>query len=344
MPKCVKLSILQAIRLILYCSLVECLTKNLISSMASNKAIDLGVMTRVENLRSIWPDEARDFTPWLAKEQNLKLLGDAVGIDLVLEEKESSVGAFSADIYVKEEGTNRRIIIENQLEATDHDHLGKLITYASGKSADVVIWVVKKARDEHRQAIEWLNQRTDNSLGFFLLEIELWKIDNSRTAVKFNVVEQPNEWAKSAKGSGSQSAIQLFQLDFWSSFREAAKQDEEFMQVFTLRKEHAHAWYSLSIGNSTCDITLRVNTIKNLVTAAFYIRGDKELFAELKKESATIEQEMGGKMTWNEANKDCTIYNTYKGDVRNKAIWPELFSWLRTKSLQIRKVFKPRVD
>ena len=334
---------MQAILLILCCSLVECLTKNLISGMASNKAIDLGVMTRVENLRSIWPDEARDFTPWLAKEQNLKLLGDAVGIDLVLEEKESSVGAFSADIYVKEEGTNRRIIIENQLEATDHDHLGKLITYASGKSADVVIWVVKKARDEHRQAIEWLNQRTDNSLGFFLLEIELWKIDNSRTAVKFNVVEQPNEWAKSAKGNGAQSAIQLFQLDFWSSFREAAKQDEEFMQVFTLRKEHAHAWYSLSIGNSTCDITLRVNTIKNLVTAAFYISGDKELFAELKNESATIEQEMGGKMTWNEASKDCTIYNTYKGDVRNKAIWPELFSWLRTKSLQIRKVFKARV-
>lgn len=311
--------------------------------MASNKTIDLGVMSRVDNLRSIWPDEARDFTPWLAKEQNLKLLGDAVGIDLVLEEKESSVGAFSADIYVKEEGTNRRIIIENQLEATDHDHLGKLITYASGKSADVVIWVVKRARDEHRQAIEWLNQRTDSSLGFFLLELELWKIDNSRTAVKFNVVEQPNEWAKSAKGTGAQSELQMFQLEFWSAFRDAAKEDKVFMQVFSLRKEHAHAWFDLSIGNSTCVITLRVNTVKNKVTAALYISGDKELFAELKNESATIEQEMGGKMTWNEASKDCTIFNTYKGDVRNKAIWPELFSWLRTKSLQIRKVFKPRV-
>ena len=97
--------------------------------MANNKTIDLGVITRVDNLRSIWPDEARDFTPWLAKEENLKLLGDAIGLDLVLEEKESAVGAFSADIFVKEEGTNRRIIIENQLEATDHDHLGKLITY-----------------------------------------------------------------------------------------------------------------------------------------------------------------------------------------------------------------------
>lgn len=311
--------------------------------MASNKAIDLGVMTRVDNLRSIWPDEARDFTPWLALEQNLKLLGDAVGIDLVLEEKESSVGAFSADIFVKEEGTNRKIIIENQLEATDHDHLGKLITYASGKSADVVIWVVKRARDEHRQAIEWLNQRTDSSLGFFLLELELWKIDNSRTAVKFNVVEQPNEWAKSAKGNGAQSELQMFQLEFWSAFRDAAKEDKEFMHVFTLRKEHAHAWFDLSIGNSTCVITLRVNTVKNMVTAALYISGDKELFAELKNESADIEQEMGGKMTWNEASKDCTIFNTYKGDVRNKAIWPDLFAWLRSKSLQIRKVFKTRV-
>ncbi len=311
--------------------------------MANNKTIDLGVITRVENLRSIWPDEARDFTPWLAKEENLKLLGDAVGLDLVLEEKESSVGAFSADIFVKEEGTNRRIIIENQLEATDHDHLGKLITYASGKSADVVIWVVKKARDEHRQAIEWLNQRTDNSLGFFLLEIELWKIDNSRTAVKFNVVEQPNEWAKSVKESGPQSDTKLFQLEFWSAFRDAAKEDAEFMQVFSLRKAHPQAWYDLSIGNSTCVISLRLNTQKNHVTALLYISGDKELFAELHNDAASIEEEMGCKMTWTEASKDCTINKIHKCDLRNKESWPELFAWMREKSLQIRKVFKPRV-
>ena len=94
--------------------------------MSGNKAIDLGVMTRVNDRRSIWPDEARSFTPWQAEEENLRLLSEAAGIDLVLEEKESPVGAFSADIYVKEEGTDRRIIIENQLEASDHDHLGKV--------------------------------------------------------------------------------------------------------------------------------------------------------------------------------------------------------------------------
>lgn len=310
--------------------------------MASDKAIDLGVMSRVDNLRSIWPDEARDFTPWLAQEENLKLLGETVGIDLVLEEKESSVGEYYADIFAKEEGTNRKIIIENQLEATDHDHLGKLITYASGKSADVVIWVVKRARDEHRQAIEWLNQRTDSSLGFFLLELELWKIDNSRTAVKFNVVEQPNEWAKSAKGTGAHREQQMFQLEFWSAFREAAKDDKRFLQVFSLRKALGQTFYDLSIGNSGCLISLRVSTQKNQVSALFYISGDKDLFATLRNDSKAIEQEMGCELTWNE-KKDCTIICSHKGNVRNRDVWPELFAWMRSTAIQIRKVFKPRV-
>ena len=310
--------------------------------MASDKAIDLGVMSRVDNLRSIWPDEARDFTPWLAQEENLKLLGETVGIELVLEEKESSVGEYYADIFAKEEGTNRKIIIENQLEATDHDHLGKLITYASGKSADVVIWVVKRARDEHRQAIEWLNQRTDSSLGFFLLELELWKIDNSRTAVKFNVVEQPNEWAKSAKGTGAHREQQMFQLEFWSAFREAAKDDKRFLQVFSLRKALGQTFYDLSIGNSGCLISLRVSTQKNQVSALFYISGDKDLFATLRNDSKAIEQEMGCELTWNE-KKDCTIICSHKGNVRNRDVWPELFVWMRSTAIQIRKVFKPRV-
>ena len=150
-------------------------------------------------LRDIWRHEALDFTKWLAEEPSLKLLSVAVGIELELIETESSVGAFSVDIYAQEIGTGRKIVIENQLAPTDHDHLGKAITYAAGKGAEVVIWVVEQARDEHRQAIEWLNQHTDSDFGFFLVEIELWKIGNSRAAPRFNVVEEPNEWAKAIK-------------------------------------------------------------------------------------------------------------------------------------------------
>ena len=119
--------------------------------------MELGKMKRIHDLRTVWPHEANDFTKWLAEDANLEELGNAVGIDIDLEERESSVGSFSVDLYATESGSGRKIIIENQLEDTNHDHLGKLITYASGKGAEVVIWIVKRARDEHRQAIEWLN-------------------------------------------------------------------------------------------------------------------------------------------------------------------------------------------
>ena len=136
---------------------------------------ELGKIERIDDLRTIWKNEARDFTGWLAEDDNLALLSEAIGIDLELEERESSVGSFSVDLFASEEGTSRKVIIENQLEDTNHDHLGKVITYAAGKDASVVIWIVKRARDEHRQAVEWLNQHTDEDIGFFLVEIELWK-------------------------------------------------------------------------------------------------------------------------------------------------------------------------
>ncbi len=162
---------------------------------------ELGKIERVEDLRKIWPNEARDFTVWLSQDENLTMLGETVGIDIDLEERESSVGGFSVDLFATEEGTGRKIIIENQLEDTNHDHLGKIITYAAGKEASVIIWIVKRARDEHRKAVEWLNQHTDENIGFFLLEIELWKINGSVPAPRFNIVERPNDWAKAIKAS-----------------------------------------------------------------------------------------------------------------------------------------------
>ena len=126
----------------------------------------------------------------------LKELSNTIGIDIVLEERESAVGKYSDDIYGREEGTDRKIVIENQLEDSNHDHLGKIITYASGKDAKTIIWIVKRARDEHRQAIEWLNAHTDEEVGFFLLEIEVWKIGDSLAAPKFNIVSKPNDWGK----------------------------------------------------------------------------------------------------------------------------------------------------
>lgn len=307
----------------------------------SGDIIDLGVMHPVD-LREKWADEAKNFTPWLAKEANLKMLSAALEMDLALEETESPVGSFSADLFAREESTNRKVIIENQLEVTNHDHLGKLITYAAGKEADVVIWIVKRARDEHRKAIEWLNQRTDSTLGFFLIEIELWRIDNSKPAVKFNVVERPNQWAKTAR---EYSATKLLQLDFWTEFKETASRDRVFMDVFkSLQKEQPQHWYNLRIGSSYYLLELTVNTQKKLISVGFYIRDDKEFYAELKAEQETITQELGvSKMTWKEANKDCRIFYTHKADINNRDEWATMFAWLREYAIKFNEVFRKRI-
>lgn len=164
--------------------------------------IELGTLEEIKDLREVWSHEAHDFTPWLAK--NIGVLSETVGIDISIEETESSVGDFNVDIFATDADTGKRVIIENQLEETDHNHLGKLITYASGKAADIVIWLVRKARPEHRAAIEWLNNHTDEGVGFILCEIKLFRIGNSEPAPKFEIIEQPNDWVKEMrKPSGS---------------------------------------------------------------------------------------------------------------------------------------------
>ena len=141
--------------------------------MSNSNKIKLGTLKEIKELREVWPHEALDFTPWLADEENMTLWADAVGLEITIDETESIVGDFNVDIYASETGTGRKIIIENQLEDTNHDHLGKLITYASGKDAEIIIWVVKRAREEHRSAVEWLNNHTDDKIAFFLVEIKL---------------------------------------------------------------------------------------------------------------------------------------------------------------------------
>lgn len=148
------------------------------------------------DLRDAWPHEASDFTPWLA--EHISELGDALSLELELQNQEAPVGSFSLDLLARVSGTDHTAIIENQLEPTNHDHLGKLLTYAGGYDANVIIWVAKDFRDEHRQALDWLNQRTDDDTGFFGVVVEVWRIDGSRPAPHFNVVAAPNEWRREA--------------------------------------------------------------------------------------------------------------------------------------------------
>lgn len=300
----------------------------------------LGKIKRITDIRSVWHHEEKDFSKWLAQEENLKQLSDAIGIDIVLEERESSVGNFSVDLYALEEGTERRIIIENQLEDTNHDHLGKLITYASGKGAEVIIWVVKRARDEHRQAIEWLNQNTGVNIGFFLVEIELWQIDDSAIAPKFNVVERPNDWAKQMKNADGLSETKQLQLHFWQQLSEFIKSNSSFSKEFSPRKAQPQHWYDLSVGSSSYHIGLTVNTQKNLLGTEIYIPDDKEKFAVFKKHAQEIENLIGEKVEWREATKATRIITLHSCDINIEDQWNDAFNWLMDKALVFKRIVK----
>lgn len=302
--------------------------------------MELGKMKRITDLRTVWPHEANDFTKWLAEEANLEELGNAVGIDIVFEERESSVGSFSVDLFATESGTGRKIIIENQLEDTNHDHLGKLITYASGKGAEVVIWIVRRARDEHRQAIEWLNQHTDSNLGFFLVEIELWQIGNSLPAPKFNVVERPNDWAKTMKHIDGLSDTERLELEFWQTFNDQAAATPVFMKEFRLRKPQTQNWYDLSLGTAVYHISLNLNTQKKKIDAGIYIPSDKDVFRLFKEHKAEFDALCGGGVELRTASKASRIL-TYKSiDVKDRAKWDEAIGWLMEMSLKFKQVAK----
>lgn len=300
---------------------------------------ELGIIKKITDLRSVWSHEAHDFSKWLAQEDNLATLSDAIGIDIVLEELESPVGGFSADLFATEEGTGRKIVIENQLEDTNHDHLGKIITYAAGKGAEVVVWIVKRARDEHRQAVEWLNSHTDSNIGFFLVEIELWQINDSPYAPKFNVVERPNDWAKSMKVVEGLSDTKKLQLDYWQSFIDYAFSNPVFAKTFSRRKPMSQHWYDLSLGHSEYHLSLTANTQKKRLGAEIYINDDKAIFEIFKSHKEEIEEEFGTHVEWREANKACRVLVLHPGDIKeDRSKWPSHFDWYIDCALKLKGI------
>ena len=300
----------------------------------------LGKIKRITDLRSIWPHEANDFTKWLADEHNLAKLGEEIGIELELEERESSVGNFNVDLYAKEEGTGRKVIIENQLEETDHDHLGKLITYASGKGAEVVVWVVKRARDEHRQAIEWLNQHTDTDLGFFLVEIELWQIDDSAIAPKFSVIERPNDWGKQMKSVAGLKNTEQIQLAFWQKFNDKMNASPDFTKHFKTRKAQPQNWYDISVGSSEYQLCFTASIQKKHMSCGIYIPDNKELFHLFEAHKADFEAQFGKGIEWVEASKARRINIFEPFDVSDQEQWAKAYAWYLENAIKFKLIAK----
>lgn len=303
------------------------------------KNYNLGKLQKIEDLRTVWPNEARDFTVWLSKEENLKLLSDAVGIDMVYQDRESRVGDFNVDLYAKDEKNEIKIVIENQLEMSNHDHLGKIITYASGKEASVIIWIVKKARDEHRKAIEWLNQHTDEEIAFFLIEIQLWQIDESNLAPSFYLVESPNNWAKMMKTSDTLTGAKKIQYEFWQLFNEYAFQKDEMKREFRMHKAAPHHWYFLNIGSSLYKIELTASTQNKKLSAGIAICEDDDLYNKFLSKKKEIEDYLDISLSWHTSQKRSSFTANYFCDLENEQNnWNDYIDWLCDMSIKLKAI------
>jgi len=182
----------------------------------------LGTIQSVD-IRSVWSSESSDFTPWLAEPANIALLAETVGLDLEVQAQEKKVGAFRADILCKELGSGVSVLIENQLERSDHGHLGQLLTYAGGLDAATIIWVAPEFCEEHRAALDWLNRINDERFNFFAVRVEVWSISSSLPAPRFTIVAAPNNWKRTVRMASREveadrpeSAQRRF--DYWQTF------------------------------------------------------------------------------------------------------------------------------
>lgn len=311
---------------------------------------DLGRLERVE-LRDIWQSEASHFTPWLARPENLALLGETLGIDLELEAQERSVGPFRADILCKDIGTDRWVLVENQLERTDHIHLGQLLTYASGLEAVTIVWIAARFTEEHRSTLDWLNRITDDSFRFFGLEVELWRIGGSPAAPKFNLVSKPNDWTQAvahaarAIDESELSDTRKVQRDYWEALQQALRTANG--AVRGNRKAQPQSWMSYPVGRTGFSLSSAMIRQKKQIRAELYIAGDqaKRILAFLQSQRSEIEADFGEELHWEELpeGRDSRISTYLACDPEEEVDWPRQHTWLVDRLNRLHRVFARRV-
>ena len=308
------------------------------------------------DVRDIWQSEATDFTPWLGLPDNLSLLGEAIGLELELEAQERRVGPFRADLLCKDIATDHWVLIENQLARTDHGHLGQLLTYASGLKAVTIVWVADRFTEEHRAALDWLNDITDDKFNFFGLEIEAWRINDSVAAPKFNVVSKPNDWsrqvAQGAEAIAEMTPTKQLQMDFWTDFREYAGSHAQKIRPTKAFPQH---WMNMALGRSGAHLA----AIASLMDSESGTFGNHELRAEVTfsgpdaeafyqhfdRFRSEIEAEFGEPLVWHnpETTQSSRLYVRKPVDLESRDHWPDYHRWLVQKLDRLHEVFSPKV-
>lgn len=306
--------------------------------------MELGILKTVP-ARQKWTNEARGFTPWLA--QNIKSLNEALGLELEVENIEVQCGPYSADILAKDTGTDKYVIIENQLEKTNHDHLGKAITYASVLDASIIVWVATDFTEEHKKALDWLNDHTSDEISFYGVQVELWQIDNGNPALRFNIISKPNEAVRQAarsKATDELSDSKKIQFDFWNKFKDKLAKTKRVPSLQTPRPQY---WFDVSLGKSNIHLSNTCNTDENTVGVRVYI-GNKiadTMLPFLESKKAEIESAIGQPLVWNPNpdNRDKVIILLHPTDFNDPQKMDEALDWLVNYTIKFRDTFSKLV-
>ena len=298
--------------------------------------------------RQAWPHEALNFTPWLA--EHIEHLGELLGMELEVEEREAKVGEFSLDILARDLGSDRCVAIENQLEATDHLHLGQLITYAAGVEADVVIWISRHIREEHRQALDWLNRGHEGATEYFGVVVELLQIDDSHPAPNFRLVASPNDWSRKpsrGSGSGEVTGKRLLYRDYFQELIDELREEHRFTNAKAGQPQN---WYSFTSGtrgfsygaNFAWDERVRVELYIDLQDGG----ANDAAFAALQEGKDEIEAAFGEQLSWEqlEGKRACRIATYTDGSIEDPVDQLAAHkSWMIDRLLRLRSVFGPHL-
>ena len=314
---------------------------------------DLGTLSPV-GVRDVWSGESREFTPWLA--ENADLLGEALGMDLAHEQTEAPVGRYSADLVFREASRDELVVVENTFGPTDHDHLGKLITYAAGLGASYAVLISPEFRDEHRSALTWLNSVSGDDFGFFGVVLEAWRIGDSRPAPRLRVDVKPDDWGRSvrAANSGSSEGERTYQR-FWREFLPAFRDRyPDWTRSVTPGKR---SWMSFPSSRSSL---LRYSASfcrpdgrrPRLRAEAYIDTGDAETvkaaFDDLHHQKERIENAVGQALDWDRIDhrraSRISLYFLDEIRVTESERWPEARDWLIEAMGRMREAFNPAVQ
>ncbi len=306
--------------------------------------VTFGQLKRLD-LRSIWSSESRHFTPWLA--ENIQELGNVLGMDLEITASEAPVGDFAVDLLTRDLGSGSVVVIESQFGPTDHDHLGKLLTYASGLGASAVVWIAESIREEHRQALEWLNQRTDADTMFFAIVLEVLQIDESQPAFNFRLVVFPNKWQKATHGAGVDrpSARGEAYREYFQKLIDALREKHKFTGARVAQPQN---WYTFASGYSGAVYGSSFAQAGRVRVELYIDEGDydqnKKLFDWLEARKGMIEQSFGEKLEWERLDdRRASRVAVYRpGDITSdEATLGEIRSWSIDRLLKFKAVLMP---